>query len=281
MSSASFVLRGLAAAVVLACVSAPASAQVYGNFVLGAGFTPDPQTGRGQTGGGTQASRFGPQCAGMIDRTPDHNLKVTSALDLQLEVDSTTDSTLVVVGPAGVFCDDDGGSELDARIQARLTPGDYAIYVGHFDTPGDYTLTLREGRGSAGAAPGGGVGGSGGLYANFRLGAGFTPDPQTGRGTTGGVVEASSFGAHCAGMIDTTPDHRLTITSTVALRLAVDSTTDSSLVVRGAGKVLCDDDSGGALDAEIVDTFRPGEYEIYVGHLGESGDYTLSISETR
>ena len=90
-----------------------------------------------------------------------------------------------------------------------------------------------------------------------------------------------TYGAHCTGMIDSTPDHRLTITSTVTLRLAVTSTTDSSLVVRGPGKVLCDDDSGGQLDAAVVDSFRPGEYEIYVGHLGQAGEYRLEISETR
>ena len=272
MSSGSVVSCGLAAAVFLACLGGSVSARASDRFVLGAGFTPDPQTGHGQTGGSTQASRFGPQCAGMIHDTPDHTLKVTSALDLRFSVDSTTDSTLVVVGPAGVFCDDDGGDQLDARIEARLTPGDYAVYVGHIDAPGRYTLTLSE------AAPGAAAGGQ---YANFRLGAGFTPDPQVGTGATGGGVQASTYGAHCAGMIDSTPDHRMTITSTVTLRLAVTSTTDSSLVVRGAGKVLCDDDSGGQLDAAVVDSFRPGEYEIYVGHLGQAGEYRLTISETR
>lgn len=259
----------LAAALI---ASGPAAAQSYNSFTLGAGFTPDPQTGSGETGGQTQATRFGPQCAGVIDATPDHNIRVTSPLDLRLSVESTTDSTLVVVGPAGVFCDDDSAGQLDAQVDAHLTPGDYAVYVGHIDQPGRYTLTLTETTGAATAA--------GGQYANFSLGAGFMPDPQIGTGETGGTVEASRYGAHCAGMIDTTPDHRLTITSTVALQLKVSSTTDSSLVVVGSGKVLCDDDGAGALDAQVVDTFRPGEYEIYVGHLGQAGTYRLEISET-
>ncbi|MEF3082037.1 hypothetical protein V3391_07390 [Luteimonas sp. SMYT11W] len=264
---------GLLAAALTICANGPATAQAYNSFTLGAGFTPDPQTGNGETGGATQASRFGPQCSGVIDTTPDHTIRVTSPLDLRLSVDSTTDSTLVVVGPAGVFCDDDSAGELDAQVDARLTPGDYAVYVGHIEQPGRYTLTLNEGSGVA-------TTGGGGQYANFQLGAGFTPDPQIGTGDTGGGVEAGRYGAHCTGMIDSTPDHRLTITSTVALRLAVTSTTDSSLVVVGPGKVLCDDDGAGALDAAVVDTFRPGEYEIYVGHLGQAGTYRLEISET-
>lgn len=262
---------GLCAALLMIAASGHLSAQSSRNFVLGAGFTPDPQVGQGRTGGSTPATRFGPQCVGIVANAPDHRIKVTSALDLQLSVDSTTDSSLVLVGPAGVFCDDDSGGELDARINARLTPGEYVVYVGDLGTAGDYTLTLSEGTGPA----------SGGMYANFTLGAGFTPDPQIGTGTTGGGVAASTYGGHCTGMIDSTPDHRLTITSTVTLRLAVTSTTDSSLVVRGPGKVLCDDDSGGQLDAAVVDSFRPGEYEIYVGHLGQAGEYRLEISETR
>ena len=264
---------GLLAAAALVCASGPAAAQAYNSFTLGAGFTPDPQTGTGETGGQTLASRFGPQCSGFIDSTPDHTIRVTSPLDLRMAVQSTTDSTLVVVGPAGVFCDDDSGGQLDAQLDARLTPGDYAVYVGHVEQSGRYTLTLTEGSGVASA-------GGNSQYANFRLGAGFTPDPQTGTGQTGGAVDARRYGAHCSGMIDSTPDHRLTITSTVALRLSVRSTTDSSLVVIGPGKVLCDDDGAGALDAAVVDTFRPGEYEIYVGHLGQAGSYRLEITET-
>lgn len=265
---------GLLAAVALACASSQAAAQVASTFKIGAGFTPDPQTGTGTTGGATDATRFGPRCSGVIDATPDHTIRVTSSLDLRLTVESTTDSTLVVVGPAGVFCDDDSAGQLDAQIDAHLTPGDYAVYVGHIEQPGRYTLSLTEGSGLASAA-------GAGQYANFRLGAGFTPDPQIGTGETGGGVDASRYGAHCTGMIDSTPDHRLTITSAVTLRLAVTSTTDSSLVVTGPGKVLCDDDGAGALDAAVVDTFRPGEYEIYVGHLGRGGTYRLEISETR
>ncbi len=263
---------GLLAAAILACASAGASAQ--NTLTIGPGFTPDPLRATGTTGGATQASRFGPQCAGAIHSAPDHTLRVTGPVDVRMSTTSSTDSTLVVVGPAGVFCDDDGGEMLDARLDARLTPGEYAVYVGHIERAGSYTLSITENLGGSGGAA------SAGQYGNFTLGAGFMPDPQTGRGETGGRVDASTYGAHCTGMIDTSPDHRLTITSTVGLRISVESTTDSSLVIRGPGKVLCDDDSGGALDAAVVDTFRPGEYEIYVGHLGNSGSYTLSITET-
>ena len=120
---------GLLAAVLIGCASGPAAAQSYNSFTLGAGFTPDPQTGNGETGGQTQATRFGPQCSGVIDSTPDHTIRVTSPLDLRLSVESTTDSTLVVVGPAGVFCDDDsagptrGPSRLAHSTRSPRTAG--------------------------------------------------------------------------------------------------------------------------------------------------------------
>ncbi|NZA26160.1 hypothetical protein H0E84_07155 [Luteimonas sp. SJ-92] len=265
---------GLAAAAML-CLAAAGQAQDYAGFTLGAGFTPDPQTATGLTGGNVQASRYGSQCSGMIDTTPDHVIDVTSALDLQLAVDSTTDSTLVLTGPAGTFCDDDSGGLLDARLTARLTPGRYEVYVGHLGTAGSYTLTLSEAVGGSAQAAGGG------LYRDFRLGAGFTPDPQTATGSTGGPRSAGTYGAQCEGMIDTTPDHRLEITSKVALRMFVESTTDASLVVVGQGRTWCDDDSHGALDPEISAVFMPGSYEIYVGHIRESGSYTLTLTENR
>lgn len=258
-------------ALALALAAVPALAQ---DFTLGAGFTPDPQVGTGVTGGDGNASRFGNGCTGSISARPDHRLRVTSPVNLRLTVTSDTDSTLAVIGPSGVFCDDDGGELLDARLDARLDPGDYQVFVGHIGNAGRYRLELTE---LAGRNAGGGA--DQGRYGNFVLGAGFMPDPQTATGRTGGTVQATRYGAHCTGVIDTTPDHTLTVTSTVALDIRVDSTTDSSLVITGPGKVLCDDDSGGMLDARVRDTFRPGEYGIYVGHLGTQGDYTVTITE--
>ena len=256
------------------CLAGAGHAQTYSGFTLGAGFTPDPQSATGRTGGNVQASRYGGHCSGMIASRPDHVINVTSALDLQLSVDSTTDSTLVVRGPAGTFCDDDSGGQLDAQLTARLTPGRYEVYVGHLGTAGDYTLTVSE-------SFGGTDGDNGGLYRNFRLGAGFIPDPQTATGTTGGPRSAGTYGAQCTGMIGNDPDHRLEVTSKVSLRMYVDSSTDASLVVVGEGRVWCDDDSHGSLDPELSAVLMPGQYDIYVGHIGDSGSYTLTLTESR
>ena len=255
----------------LTLAAAPVLAQ---DFTLGAGFVPDPQVGTGVTGGPGDAARFGNGCTGSISARPDHRIRVTSPVHLRMTVGSDTDSTLALIGPAGVFCDDDSAGMLDARIDARLEPGDYQVFVGHIGQQGRYRLELTElAQGAAGR------GADQGRYGDFTLGAGFIPDPQTANGRTGGSVQATRYGSHCTGVIDNTPDHTLTVTSTVSLDIRVDSTTDSSLVITGPGKVLCDDDGGGMLDARVRDVFRPGEYGIYVGHLGTAGEYTLTITE--
>lgn len=256
-----------------------AMASDYRNFSIGAGFTPDPQTGTGTTGGSRDAAQaFGGECSGSVDTTPDHVITVTSAVNLKLYTTSTTDSTLVLRGPSGTFCDDDSRGELDAEINALLRPGRYEVYVGHLGQTGQYTLTLTENVG--GASQGSGDEGSIEAYRDFTVGAGFAPDPQRSRGETGGPRDASSFGKACVGKIDTSPDHRLTVTSALNLRIFVESTTDSTLVVVGPNRTWCDDDSHGELDAEISGTFTPGQYQIYVGTNGEQdGNYTITLTE--
>jgi hypothetical protein len=153
----------------------------YANFTIGAGFLPDPQTGTGTTGGPVDASTYGPGCVGSIDTTPDHTITVTSTVNLKLFVDSDVDSTLVVRGPAGTFCDDDSHGNLDPELNVTLTPGEYHVWVGNFgSTQGTYTLTLTENMGApAGGTPGdtcanalplplvGGTGRAAGVLAGF------------------------------------------------------------------------------------------------------------------
>lgn len=259
--------------------AASGAAQDYQNFTLGAGFMPDPQTGTGTTGGAVDAAARGDGCVGMIDEVPDHVITVTSALGLRATVRSGVDSTLVIRGPAGTFCDDDSAGALDAEVVARLTPGDYEVYVGDLGgSSGRYTLSLSEDFGAGGAAAATGAEESG--PRTFELGAGFTPDPQIGRGITGGDMDAARFGEGCTGSIHVQPDHVMTVTSQVDLHIIVESDVDATLVIVGPGSNRCDDDSAGGLDPAIRGRFAPGIYQIYIGNLGdEQGRYRLSITE--
>lgn len=261
---------------VLLCTPALVAAQDYGDFQIGAGFTPDPQTGSGTSGGPVQASTFGAGCVGLIDNSPDHQITVTSTVDLTLYALSSVDTTLVVHGPAGTFCDDDSHGGLNPEVNARLTPGVYDVYIGNYDEDSQarYTLTLTEnleGTADVGEEDG---------PRTFRLGAGFLPDPTIGRGLTGGDMDAGRFGPECRGKLHVQPDHVLTVTSDVNLHMYVDSTVDATLVVVGPNGAWCDDDSHGALDPAIRRRFTEGVYQIYIGHLGsDTGRYTLTLTE--
>jgi len=121
-----------------------------------------------------------------------------------------------------------------------------------------------------------------GRYGNFTLEKYFTPDPQRATGKAGGSRRASDiYGSRCTGRIDTSPDHRITIESTVDLNIRVSSDTDATLVLVGPNRTFCDDDSAGNLDPQLNVRLVPGRYDVYVGRLGSIGDgeYTLTIRE--
>ena len=121
-------------------------------------------------------------------------------------------------------------------------------------------------------------------YQPFSIGANFLPDPQTGTGETGGPVDAGTLGCAGHGWVDTTPDHTLTITSAVNLKLFVTITdgsgADPTLIITGP-VTLCDDDSHGYPNPEINTVLQPGTYSIYVGQFDAEtrGRYLLTLTE--
>ena len=100
----------------------------------------------------------------------------------------------------------------------------------------------------------------------------------------GGETDASELGGECYGQIATAPDAQLTFEfSGAPLTYEVQSDFDSTLVINTAtGDWLCDDDSGGDLNAlvEIADP-TSGTYDIWIGAYEEDENYssaTLTIS---
>jgi len=280
-------------------------AEDYENFAnIGPGF--GPLIGTGVTGGVVSArDKYGSECMGYIDKTPDHTITVTSEVDIIFTVSSKTDSVLVVKRRGSQYkawCVDDNVTGEDEKVTGTFLPGIYEVYVGNFDEDenGRYTLQIAEepsasprSRSSQHSQPSQTPSpprqarypdSTQGRYGNFTVGAGFTPDPQTATGVSGysdaGRVDAATFGKQCTGFIDTRPDHTLTVTSAVNLRLTVSSDIDSVLVIRGPAGTFCDDDSAGQRNAQINALFTPGDYEVYVGNIGEAGEYILTVTES-
>lgn len=120
----------------------PAQSQtIFENVTIRPRFSPDPMTIRGISGGSVSASNVagrkqtptGP-CVGYMDEEPDHTLVLTSFFRyLSLVVESPQDTTLVISGPGGTWCNDDFQGK-NPGIAGQWQAGTYRVWVGSYDT---------------------------------------------------------------------------------------------------------------------------------------------------
>ncbi len=114
------------------------------SFELGAGFLPDPQTGTGTAGGARDAASFGPSCAGTVSDGPNHVLVVTSEVSLEIYVEASVDTTLVVTGNGQTFCADSGHGGNNPSLTRVFQPGTWQIRVGAVGAGGPYEIGITE-----------------------------------------------------------------------------------------------------------------------------------------
>ena len=136
-----------------------------GTVVIGPGFAPTPIILGGTAGGSVDASTLsstgtltaGYGCIGMMPSAPQHVLEVTGSMPhLRIVVDTyvagaggSSDTTLMVRLPDGsLWCDDDGGGELQPMVEGAVTrPGRVEVFVGGYSTSGvgaRYKVALTE-----------------------------------------------------------------------------------------------------------------------------------------
>jgi hypothetical protein len=126
---------------------------IFGDVTIGPHFSPDPLTVRGMSGGSISGSQVGGRsetvtgpCTGFVDETPDHTLALTGKFDyLKLEVQSPEDTTMIIKGPGGTWCNDDFDGK-NAGIVGEWLPGNYQIWVGSYEKDKylPYTLKITE-----------------------------------------------------------------------------------------------------------------------------------------
>ncbi|MBD2291968.1 hypothetical protein H6G06_00360 [Anabaena sphaerica FACHB-251] len=134
-------------------VDAQETPPIFGDITIGRQFSPDPLTVRGMSGGsipgkqvnGGSETPTGP-CNGFVDEAPDHTLKLTSKFDyLKLQVESPADTTIMIKGPGGTWCNDDFDGK-NPGIVGEWLQGIYQIWVGSYEKGKylPYTLKITE-----------------------------------------------------------------------------------------------------------------------------------------
>ena len=112
---------------------------IFEDVTLIPNFAPDPMTVRGLSGGfvpvqettGRAETVTGP-CIGFIDEKPDHRLVLRAFFDyLSIQVKSSEDTTLVIRGPGGTWCNDDYEGK-NPGIVGQWLSGNYEIWVGSY-----------------------------------------------------------------------------------------------------------------------------------------------------
>ena len=126
------------------------SQAIFENLTLAPSFNPDPLTIRGISGGFYEANLVaerqetitGP-CAGFLDREPDHIINLTSYFHyLRLQVESPEDTTLVIRGPGGTWCNDDYEGQ-NPGIAGQWLSGTYGIWIGSYTQSKYYPYIIR------------------------------------------------------------------------------------------------------------------------------------------
>jgi len=127
------------------------------------------------------------------------------------------------------------------------------------------------------------------MFEDIAIAPSFTPKVIELRGISGGEVETQKTSGRkstetgpCIGFIDTTPDHKITLTKPFRyLKLQVKSSGDTILLVRGPGGSWCSDDVSDR-NPEIAGDWLEGTYEVWVGSYEKDASfpYLLQVTET-
>lgn len=127
------------------------SAQASKNLTIDRQMSNQPLTMEGISGGTISAQEITQTentatgyCDGYVQPQPNHLLTLESFFEfLRLEVQSPVDTTILIKGPGGVWCNDDSGTA-NPMIEGQWQPGVYKIWIGSYrnNTSNDYQITI-------------------------------------------------------------------------------------------------------------------------------------------
>jgi hypothetical protein len=129
----------------------PAQGQtIFENVTLAPKFSPDPMVIRGISGGSVAANGVasrqetptGP-CVGFVDEPPDHTINLTTFFNyLSLQVESPDDTTLIISGSGGTWCNDDFQGK-NPGVAGQWLAGTYRVWIGSYKKNNYHPYVIR------------------------------------------------------------------------------------------------------------------------------------------
>ncbi|MCA9562678.1 MAG: hypothetical protein KC561_04270 [Myxococcales bacterium] len=236
---------------------------MFGAFVLES----DPIRLSGVALGLRPASgQFGPSCMGNIAESPSHAIRLNEESDVSFVVNGAEggDTTLVVAGPSGTFCDDDSNG-LNPRIETHLGPGTHYIYVGEYGwTPSgtSYGLVVSPDRSAQ----------IGDIPHSQVVALTAESNPIWGVVDPVDPVEARLTDPTCVGWLEAEPTHTFELSVASAVTVDVMGVDDLTLALVSGDQDWCNDDRDpGDTNPALTLDLTPGTYELYVGKYFATG----------
>lgn len=229
-----------------------------------------------QAGGSIDANTVNTNCFGFVADVPDYIVNYAGGTgDMNIDVTSQEDTTLVVVTPTGLTLCNDDSNELNPGLTiSNPAAGDYSIFVGTYlpvenDFYPEATVAITSGNVDRGTAPNT----PDELPARARL------EPTFGRSAlsagfgsfatnlqAGGDMPGFDLGDTCNGFIAEAPDYVVNYAGSEALRITATSQDDTTMVVIAPdSSVHCNDDFSGLNPGVIGPENLPGNYAIWIG----------------
>ena len=135
------------------CLSPLSAQQIATNITLDHKFAPNPLVLEGMSGGELKATEVVKTaetstgyCDGYVNRQPNHVLVLEDFFEfLKIEVESNNDTTILVQGPGGVWCNDDSDTT-NPVIEGEWQEGRYQIWIGSYkeDSTNNYQIKITE-----------------------------------------------------------------------------------------------------------------------------------------
>jgi hypothetical protein len=119
-------------------------------ITLGNQVDPDPLILKGMSGGKIRATEMVNTegtttgfCNGFVNDRPNHVLVLSNFFEfLKIEVASSIDTTIVVEGPGGVWCNDDF-NDTNPALEGQWQPGRYKIWIGSYQADTDNIYQIK------------------------------------------------------------------------------------------------------------------------------------------